>query len=302
MSVGAVAPQAPEQWHSLHVHYGTDVRPLLVECVRPLVATLRSRGLLAGYYFVNDWIEGPHVRLHLCPARAADTAEVLEWAETELDRFLAHRPVLHRPEPPLPYTALLALAPERRAAYPGDRVPTQVPNTIHHRRHDPEYAVHGGPEGAAVARWHFERSSDLALELLAGPGRPEAGDLTLIAMSAVLRTLPAMRVFASRMHRYWRGALSDAPEPAEAEIVGLAARIPLLSSRSPAHAAWADHCAELRTRLARATLTTPPAALLARFAGRTINRLGLTPLDEARLFHTVHHALRSTTDLAVVPG
>ncbi|CAM5695242.1 Lantibiotic biosynthesis protein OS=Streptomyces microflavus OX=1919 GN=Smic_30460 PE=4 SV=1 [Streptomyces microflavus] len=58
-------------WQATHVFYAANPRPFLLHCVRPLVAELEADGLLAGYFFINYWLEGPHVRLRLKPSSPA---------------------------------------------------------------------------------------------------------------------------------------------------------------------------------------------------------------------------------------
>lgn len=57
----------PGEWIALHIFYAASPRPMLVDCVRPLVDRLTGEGLLAGHFFINYWLEGPHVRLRLRP-------------------------------------------------------------------------------------------------------------------------------------------------------------------------------------------------------------------------------------------
>ncbi|MBO0912918.1 lantibiotic dehydratase C-terminal domain-containing protein, partial [Streptomyces laculatispora] len=57
------APTPPGEWIALHVFYAASPQPMLVNCVRPLVDELTAEGLLAGHFFINYWLEGPHVRL-----------------------------------------------------------------------------------------------------------------------------------------------------------------------------------------------------------------------------------------------
>ena len=69
-----VPPTPAGPWQAVHVFYGASPRPLLVECVRPLVDELTADGLLAGHFFINYWLEGPHVRLRLRPSTEDATA------------------------------------------------------------------------------------------------------------------------------------------------------------------------------------------------------------------------------------
>jgi Lantibiotic biosynthesis dehydratase C-term len=241
----------PGRWHSLHVYYSADPRPLLAECVTPLVRGLREGDLLAGYFFVNHWLEGAHLRLRLKPATASAAGAVIEAAEEAVDSFLARRPALRRGNAGLArYERLFAQEysePERLAMYPGGRMPIQVDNTVHRRPYNPDHARYGGPLGVELAEWHFEKVSDLVLEALFDDrGAALAGELMTLTAAAM------------------------AGEHVEAEVAG---------SGHPALASWAAHCAELRERVAEADragrLTLPCHALMSRYAEATNDRLSL---------------------------
>lgn len=87
-ATAAPAVEPPGEWIALHVFYAASPQPMLVNCVRPLVDGLTADGLLAGHFFINYWLEGPHVRLRLRPARAEAAPEVKRRAEEALTAFL----------------------------------------------------------------------------------------------------------------------------------------------------------------------------------------------------------------------
>jgi hypothetical protein len=243
------------RWQSLHIFYSADPRPLLAECVAPMVRNLRGLGKLAGYYFRYHWLEGAHLQVHLRPTSAEDTGAVLDAAEWAVDGFLVRRPAQRAQS----YDSMVSdyatrfareyTEPERLALFPEGRMPIQVDNSVQQRHHDPGHATYGGSYGTQLAEWHFERSSDLVLDLLAGD-RSEllAGPLMAITDAAMLHDHPDLA-------------------PGDDQVT-----------------AWATHCATMRERVieagraGRLAFADPAAAvpaLLARYAREANDRLGL---------------------------
>src|SRR5688572_3809253 len=152
------------EWQAIHIFYAAAPRPMLTDCVAPLVHDLRGRGLIERYFFINYWLEGPHVRLRLKPVNAAATAEVLRTAEEAIAGFLARRPALY--EMDSDYQAFSQRMfrleygeQEWIARYGHDgTAPIQPNNSYGMRQYEPEYDKYGGPDGVALAEWHFEQS------------------------------------------------------------------------------------------------------------------------------------------------
>jgi hypothetical protein len=161
---------APGEWQPLHVFYAANPQPLLVNCVRPLIASLQEDGLLAGHFFLNYWLEGPHVRLRLRPASAEATAEVRRRAEEAVDAFLRSRPALYEVDTGFLnefYNALFEIEfPQGdRGDFMGEdgRMNLRPNNSRSWEPYSPEYAKYGGPAGVELAEWHFAYSSDLVI-------------------------------------------------------------------------------------------------------------------------------------------
>ncbi|MER5629116.1 lantibiotic dehydratase C-terminal domain-containing protein [Streptomyces nitrosporeus] len=161
----------PGEWIALHVFYAASPRPMLVNCVRPLVAELTAEGLLAGHFFINYWLEGPHVRLRLRPASPAAASEVRRRAEEALTAFLRTRPALYEVDSGFLkdfYNALfdIEFPGEDRDRYMGEdgRMNLRPNNTFSLEPYAPEYAKYGGPAGVELAEWHFRHSSDLVMD------------------------------------------------------------------------------------------------------------------------------------------
>ncbi|MFD6275875.1 lantibiotic dehydratase C-terminal domain-containing protein [Streptomyces sp. NPDC060209] len=165
------APTPPGEWIALHIFYAASPQPMLVNCVRPLVDRLTAEGLLAGHFFINYWLEGPHVRLRLRPADAGAAPEVKRRAEEALTEFLRTRPALYEVDSGFLkdfYNELfdIEFPGEDRARYMGEdgRMNLRPNNSFAYEPYAPEYAKYGGPAGVELAEWHFRHSSDLVVE------------------------------------------------------------------------------------------------------------------------------------------
>jgi hypothetical protein len=165
--------EAAGEWLALHVFYAANPRPMMVNCIRPLVAKLTADGLLAGHFFINYWLEGPHVRLRLRPASPAHTAQVRQRTEAAIAAFLRARPALYQVRPGFLsdfYNTLFDLEyPESdRAHFEGadGRMNIRPNNTYSVEPYEPEYGKYGGPAGVELAEWHFQASSDLVIEAI----------------------------------------------------------------------------------------------------------------------------------------
>lgn len=164
----------PGEWMAFHVFYASDANPILVECVRPLVARLRADGLLDRWFFIKYWEEGPHLRIRLRPSDAAAADEVRARALAALTGFLERRPALYEVavddlQDLYRRMYLAEYGPEQwDEVYGAEGVmPIQPNNTVVERPYEPEHDRYGGPGGTELAERHFEVSSDTVVGLLA---------------------------------------------------------------------------------------------------------------------------------------
>ncbi|MEV5892341.1 lantibiotic dehydratase C-terminal domain-containing protein [Nonomuraea fuscirosea] len=210
---------APGEWQALHIFYSANSQAMLTDCVAPLVRDLRDRGLLERYFFINYWMEGPHVRLRLKPVTEAATSAVRTAAEAAVREFLASRPALYAFDQDMlkaQEDLFIMEYPdenERRRMYPEGRIPVQDNNTFHYRPYHPEYDRYGGPVGISLAERHFEFSSDLVIGLLRTANvhvRPVllglAAQLMMISVSTFMRDTGRMATFLERYHDYWNSS------------------------------------------------------------------------------------------------
>ncbi|MFD8912822.1 lantibiotic dehydratase C-terminal domain-containing protein [Streptomyces sp. NPDC059575] len=275
----AAGDDAPGEWLAVHVFYAASPRPLLLQCVRPLVDALTEEGLLAGYFFINYWLEGPHLRLRLKPARAADAEAVRERAHAALAAFLRERPALYEVKDGFfadLYETLFTLefGDEERSEYlgPDGKMLLRPNNSFEDRPYEPEYGKYGGPAGIELAEWHFQHSSDLVIEaartmnlhvrtVLLGL----SAQLMMVMSGTFLRDDEALLNFLDRYHTFWNRAFSTtnytADDGYDRAYSGMGTSLPGRfrqirravaegeSAKLPAFLrGWAEHCAELRDR------------------------------------------------------
>ena len=216
-------PGGPGEWQSLHIFYTAKARPLVKECVRPLIADLRGRGLVENYFFIHYWLEGPHVRLRLKPVSAAATDEVRERTEEAIRSFLKVRPSLYEVKDDffvnLHNTLFeLEFSAEEKDRYTGSdgRMRQRPNNSFSYETYEPEYAKYGGPAGVALAEWHFRHSTDLVLEAvqklnmhLRTVALGLATQLMMVMATAFLEDERVMREYLQRYHDFWRRAFME---------------------------------------------------------------------------------------------
>jgi thiopeptide-type bacteriocin biosynthesis protein len=169
----ALTDLRPGQWLAMHIFYTSNPIPLLTECVAPLVRELRERGLIAGFFYIRYWLEGPHTRVRLKPARVADVPEIRRLAEAAVDAYLRRRPAVYEVDMNLSKDMykqmfLTEYSEEQWEAQYGDseEMPVRPNNSHAYIEYVPEYDRYGGEAGIELSEWHFEKSSDLALRLI----------------------------------------------------------------------------------------------------------------------------------------
>ncbi|MFD8420815.1 lantibiotic dehydratase C-terminal domain-containing protein [Streptomyces sp. NPDC059466] len=278
-ATGPHTDDAPGDWLAVHVFYAASPRPLLLQCVKPLVDDLTEEGLLAGYFFINYWLEGPHLRLRLRPRRAADAPAVRERTHTALAAFLRERPALYEVKAGFLaelYETLFTLeySEEQRAEFlgPDGRMRLRPNNSFEDRPYEPEYGKYGGPGGVALAEWHFQHSSDLVVEaarsmnlhlrtVLLGL----SAQLMMVMSGTFLKDDGALLAFLDRYHAFWDRAFNGTnyttTQGYDRAYTEMGASLPERfrrirdavargeQDRLPAFLrGWAEHCTELRDR------------------------------------------------------
>jgi hypothetical protein len=213
---------AAGDWQAVHIHYAANPQPMLVSCIRPLLSELHGDGLLAGHFFINYWLEGPHVRLRLRPARPEDTAEVRRRAEAALDAFLRRRPALYHVEATYLdqlYDTLFDMEVEdidrSKHVGPDGTMLLRPNNSYVWVPYEPEYGKYGGPAGVALAEWHFQHSSDLVVEAvrtlnlhLRTVMLGTAAQLMMVLSACFLPDREELAEYLDGYHVFWQRAFS----------------------------------------------------------------------------------------------
>ncbi|MFE9885001.1 lantibiotic dehydratase C-terminal domain-containing protein [Streptomyces scopuliridis] len=278
------APGAAD-WQAMHIFYAANPQPLLVNCVRPLVAELTADGLLAGHFFINYWLEGPHVRLRLKPVDAAATPEVRRRAEEAISGFLRTRPALYEVDSGFLnefYNTLFEIEfPEGdRGAFMNEdgRMNLRPNNSFSYEPYEPEYGKYGGPAGIELAEWHFAHSSDLVMDafrtmnlhlrtVLLGT----SAQLMMVMAGCFLPERKELGEYLDRYYEFWHNAFPGTGFIGSKEYdKNYAAMAPGLGRRFegirravrtgelgtlPAFLrGWAEHCLELRNRAEELTV------------------------------------------------
>lgn len=207
----------PGEWQAAHIYYTGSTRPMITECVAPLARALTEERLIDGYFFINYWLEGPHVRLRLRPSSPAATAEVRARAGAAIDEFLRVRPALYEMRSEF-YLNLynemfkMEFTDEERSHYVDSdgRMRLRPINTFSWEPYEPEFGKYGGPAGVALAEWHFQRSTDLVADALRALNlqlRPVllgfAAQLMMAMCTSFLGDAAVMADYLDRYHRFW---------------------------------------------------------------------------------------------------
>jgi hypothetical protein len=286
-TTGSTTPDAtagPGAWQAFHIFYAASPAPLLLQCVEPLVDALTGQGLLSGHFFINYWLEGPHVRLRLRPSSPEAAGPVREQAEQAVAAFLRKRPALYEVPPGYLddyYDKLFdrEYTPDQRERLMGPEGTMRLRpnNSFSAEPYEPEYAKYGGPAGVALAEWHFRHSSELVLTAnrtlnlhLRTVALGFSAQLMMVMSGCLVGDEDLLRDFFERYHAFWNSA-STTPGAGDAEgferAYGAAGASLAPRFRSILAAVaqddfgalpgtlrrWAEHCRELRDRVQELT-------------------------------------------------
>ncbi len=213
-------PDTRGDWQAYHVFYAASTRPFLLQCARPLVAELTADGLLSRWFFINYWLEGPHIRLRLRPSSPQAAAEVEARATAAVEDFLRRRPALYEVKDGFLadlYNTLFELeypGGERDAYVDGEgRMKLRPNNSFSPEPYEPEYGKYGGPAGVELAEWHFQQSSALVVEAAATMNLHVrtvllgvAAQLMMTMSGCLLPDEDVLGEFLDRYHEFWNSA------------------------------------------------------------------------------------------------
>lgn len=210
------------EWQGMHIFYAANPQPMLVQCIRPLIEGLTADGLLAGHFFINYWLEGPHVRLRLKPSTPLASAVVRRRAEEAVGEFLSSRPALYQVSSGFLsefYNTLFDLefpdSDRRDFEGPDGRMRIRPNNSYSFEPYEPEYGKYGGPAGVALAEWHFQVSSDLVLDALGTMNLHlrtvllgTSAQLMMVASACFLPTTDGLTDYLDRYYAFWHRAFA----------------------------------------------------------------------------------------------
>jgi thiopeptide-type bacteriocin biosynthesis protein len=279
-TTGAPAGGPRGDWQAYHVFYAASTRPFLLQCARPLVSGLTADGLISGWFFINYWLEGPHIRLRLRPSSPAAADAVAQRATAAIEDFLRRRPALYEVKDGFLaelYNTLFELE------YPGGerdrytdaagRMRLRANNSFSPEPYEPEYGKYGGPAGVELAEWHFQRSSELVVEAAAGMNLHlrtvllgVSAQLMMTMCGCLIADRDALLHFLDRYHEFWNSAFSgtnytaqdgydrayrsmDAALPRRFQEIRRAVAEPAPERLPGFLRGWAEHCLDLRDRV-----------------------------------------------------
>ncbi len=208
-----------DDYVGIHIYYRTqDLRPVLLDCVAPLIEELLETRAIRRFFTVRYWEGGSHVRLRLLPESNTNRATVIMLASDRIERFLEISPSLFEPEHTLSSEAMrtMFIREYGQAAfdekYGSDGIIALRPNNSYEiTPYLPEYDRYGGPYGMALSEEHFQLSSRISFQLLREPNSRIQANLLGTALQLMLHfalnyltDLEHTRFFFRRYHKFIR--------------------------------------------------------------------------------------------------
>jgi thiopeptide-type bacteriocin biosynthesis protein len=165
---------AEKDYLSVHIFYNTtDLRPILLDCIDPLVERLQRADLISRYFFIRYWEGGCHVRLRLLPGDGVTYGDLKAELEPPIQAFLDENPSLFDPDRDALRAQMRKLFEYEYGADEFIRqfgengsIDVAENNSFRYVAYRPEFGRYGGIHGVELAEQHFHVSSDLALKAL----------------------------------------------------------------------------------------------------------------------------------------
>lgn len=245
-------------WLSAHVFLSDPVRSerYLRERLEPTIQRWRGEGLLDRWFFIRYWEGGPHLRIRLAGAIAADASRVEQALSEDIAAFRADEPPTRE-------------AYYREHAFDGrevavDELPWYGEGTVALIDYQPEIARYGGDEAIEASEELFDLSSRIALGLCKATQDSRSARLSsayALMAAAVLacgEELPALATYFERYGSLWlsmvgREALEAPPPRASEDQIRLLQRLEQESldgwGGNSVHAVWGAGVHRLAERL-----------------------------------------------------
>lgn len=301
-------------WHSVHVHYGGRQEALLTDCIAPLVAAARTRGL-SRWFFLRYWKGGTHVRVR-CQFETAELPPAWDALTAAIGEYLRQNPSETQISVDrLEQSQRLLAALEGEAA---DAIVIYPNNTVVSMPYEPEYGKYGGPVGIALAESFFEASSDLAITTLRdiADAPKRRLNMAFAMMLASPRaagyderdTIAFFAAYARFCERFvpadeWRSWQAKVQRPEVLQQFSGATAVADGSRRYPpwlerwattfeaAAKALHGHVAQVAPAVTLGKKMDPLQFVLFNYLHTHNNRLGMTPALEAQFAYLAHHVV-----------
>jgi thiopeptide-type bacteriocin biosynthesis protein len=202
-------------WISLYIYYHEEPTPLLVRCLKPLVASLKEQKQISASFFVRYWEGGPHVRFRVLPMPSTPASQLRDHLQERIRAYLHLNPSRASIDPERYATATAYFSSFERGQV--QQFALQPNNTVLEVAYVPEYDAYGGERSMRVAEQQFSDSSEVALALLEQEVTSEQriGRALLMMLGGLRRFSADPRELSSWFavyHRNWMPALQPDPE------------------------------------------------------------------------------------------
>jgi hypothetical protein len=189
------------QWHSIHVYYYDNNKDdLLLDCIRPLFATLQSRHQVERCYFTRHWRGGSHIRLQMYADPAVFAGEVAPYVEETVTAYLqAHPSTMQiKEEDARKQYERRSLASPEALAY----IELRPNNSLEFTAYEDLSATVGSQSAARLLEDYYVETTDLAFLLLEQTRNNYTARLNvcfdlLVALVASSPLLPLRRAYMS---------------------------------------------------------------------------------------------------------
>lgn len=153
------------QWQSIHLYYYDNNKDdLLLDCIRPLFATLRERGWLERCYFTRHWRGGSHIRLQMYADAERFRSEIEPYVRKTVEAYLQAHPstVQIDEQAARKQYERRSLAAPVASAY----VPLRPNNSLESADYEDLSATVGSASAASLLEEYYVETTDLAFTLL----------------------------------------------------------------------------------------------------------------------------------------
>jgi hypothetical protein len=192
---------AEQWWHSLRIYYyDSNKDALLLDCIRPLIVTLREHGWAERTYFIRHWQGGSHLRFQVYADPGVFERKIAPYVLREVGGYLRQHPSGGS------YTEEDAWREyQERSALSREKLEYVAPvpnNSIHIAPYDSRAAAIGSDGTARLLEDYYVETNDLAFTILDQTRDNYTARLNacldqLIAVAATCPLLPLTRFIIS---------------------------------------------------------------------------------------------------------